>query len=107
MQIEIKDILRNVVLIVKEKYGNALHVSEGHRQSRCPLWSCICCRVFVTKQNTATLLTALLYIGPACRPSAVSVADVKVFVMLSAAEMFAGFINSYMNWDGECRYCGN
>jgi hypothetical protein len=26
--------------------------------------------------------------------------------MLSAAEMLAGFINSYMNWDGERRYSG-
>jgi len=27
--------------------------------------------------------------------------------MFSAAEMLAGFINSYMKWDWECRYCGN
>jgi len=63
------------VFIDKEKYGNVLHVSEGHRELRCPVWSCICSTVFVTKQNTATLLTALLFIGPACRPSAVSVTD--------------------------------
>jgi hypothetical protein len=94
-----------VVLIDKEQCGNALRVSEGHRELRCTILSCMCCICNKTEYGrTANSVTVY-------RPSVPTVCScchrLKVFVMLSAAEMLARFINSYMNWDGEYRYCGN
>ena len=87
-----------MVLTDNETCGNALHVSEGHQELRCTVLSCIC-RVS-NKTEYRHIANSVTVYSP-CVPAVCSCCHrLKVFVMMSAAEMLARFINNYLKWDG-------
>jgi hypothetical protein len=63
------------ILIDKEKCGNELHVSEGHRELRCTVLSCVCCICNKPECRHTAKSVAVYRPSVPAMPSAVAVTD--------------------------------